>query len=67
MQLQEAKIAMDESKNTHSHILQAFQQVESEKSKLNKESQLKIDEIQNKYKQELKDIEEEYQAQKQRL
>jgi len=24
MQLQEAKIAMEESRNTHSHILQAF-------------------------------------------
>jgi len=38
MQLQEAKIAMEENKNTHSHILQAFQQVENEKTKLNKES-----------------------------
>lgn len=60
MQLQEAKIAMEENKNTHSHILQAFQQVENEKSKLNKESQVKIDEIQNKYKLELQELEKEH-------
>lgn len=57
MQLQEAKIAMEESRNTHSHILQAFQQVETEKSKLNKESQSKIDEIQQKYQQEMQELE----------
>lgn len=48
---------MEESRNTHSHILQAFQQVETEKSKLNKESQSKIDEIQQKYQQEMQELE----------
>jgi len=40
-------------------MLQAFQKIEDEKSKKDKESSLKIDEIQAKYRKELEDLDSE--------
>ena len=48
-------------------MLQAFQRIEDEKSKINKESSMKIEDIQAKYRIELEEIDSDHNAQRQRL
>lgn len=65
MQLQETKNTIDDNRNAHTHMLQAFQKIEDEKSKINKESTAKVDEINKKYRTELEELDAEHNAQRQ--
>jgi hypothetical protein len=62
MQLQESKNAIEDNRSAHSQMLQAFQRIEDEKSKINKESTMKVDEIQAKYRSQLEEMDNEQSA-----
>lgn len=67
MQLQESKNTIEDNRSAHTQMLSAFQRIEDEKSKINKESSMKIEDIQAKYRKELEEIDNDHNAQRQRL
>ena len=65
--MQESKNTIEDNRSAHTQMLQAFQRIEDEKSKINKESSMKIEDIQAKYRKELEEIDSDHNAQRQRL